>query len=58
MEGTKHAKVVEDVLNKKGFVTSTLLTRQKGKPSTSSKGVLKKPGEFVSMVKLKQIYEY
>jgi hypothetical protein len=39
MEGTKHAKVVEDVLSNKGYATSTLLIGQKGKPSTSSKGV-------------------
>jgi hypothetical protein len=39
MEGTKHAKTIEDVLNKKGFATSTLLIGQKGKPSTCSKGV-------------------
>jgi hypothetical protein len=39
MEGTKHAKAVEDALSKKGFITSVLLIRQKGKPSTSSKGV-------------------
>jgi hypothetical protein len=39
MEGTKHAKIVEDVLSNKGYATSTLLIRQKGKPSTSSKGV-------------------
>jgi hypothetical protein len=41
MERTKHAKVVENVLSRKGFATSTLLTRQKGKPSASRKGVLK-----------------
>jgi hypothetical protein len=39
MERTKHAKAVEDALNKKGFATLTLLIRQKGKPSTSSKGI-------------------
>jgi hypothetical protein len=37
MEETKHAKAFEDALNKKGFKTSTLLARQKGKPLTSSK---------------------
>jgi len=39
MERTKHAKAVEDVSSKKGYATLALLTRQKGKPSTSSKGV-------------------
>ncbi len=39
MEGTKHAKVVKDALSKKGFAASILLIGQKGKPSTSSKGV-------------------
>jgi hypothetical protein len=39
MEGTKHAKAVEDALSKKGSITSVLLTGQKGKPSRSSKGI-------------------
>jgi hypothetical protein len=39
MEGTKHAKTIEDALSKKGSATSFLLIGQKGKPSTSSKGV-------------------
>jgi len=34
MEGT-----IEDALSKKDFTISTLLTRQKGKPSTSNKGI-------------------
>jgi hypothetical protein len=39
MERTKHAKAIEDVSSKKGYATLALLTRQKGKSSTSSKGV-------------------
>jgi hypothetical protein len=39
MEGTKHAKTIEHALNKKGFATSALLIGQKGKPSTSNKGI-------------------
>jgi hypothetical protein len=41
MEGTKHVKAIEDALSKKGSTTSILLIGQKGKPSTSSKGVLR-----------------
>jgi len=44
MEGTNHAKAFEDALNKKGFVALALFIRQKGKPSTSSKGVSKNQG--------------
>jgi len=59
MKGTKHAKAIEDVSSKKGYATLALLTRQKGKPSTSSKGVSRNQRNlFVLMVKFKQIYKY
>jgi hypothetical protein len=46
MEGT-----IEDALSKKGFTTSTLLTRQKGQRC------FKELKEFVLMAKFKQIYD-
>jgi hypothetical protein len=46
MEGTKHAKAVEDALSKKGSTTSTLLTRQNRKPSTSNKSISRNYGNL------------
>jgi hypothetical protein len=46
MEGTKHAKVIENALNKKESATSPLLIGQKGKPSTLSKGVSRNQGNL------------
>jgi hypothetical protein len=46
MEGTNHAKAFEDVLSKKGFVALFLFIGQKGKPSTSSKGVSRNQGNL------------
>jgi hypothetical protein len=51
MEGTKHAKVVEDVSRKKGYATSTLLTMQRGKPSTSSKSIPKNQSNLYGWLK-------
>jgi hypothetical protein len=46
MEGTNHAKAFEDVLSKKGIVALFLFIGQKGKPSTSSKGVSRNQGNL------------
>jgi hypothetical protein len=51
MEGTKHAKVVEDVSRKKGFATSTLLIVQRGKLSTSSKIIPKNQNNLYGWLK-------
>ncbi len=51
MEGTKHAKVVEDVSRKKGYAISTLLIVQRGKPSTSSKSIPKNQSNLQGWLK-------
>jgi hypothetical protein len=51
MEGTKHAKVVEDVSRKKGYAISTLLIVQRGKPSTCSKIIPKNQNNLYGWLK-------